>query len=217
MRKKILTSASMMCADFKNLERTIKSLEKAGIDTLHFDFCDGHFAPPLLFSPIIIKSLRNITSMRFDAHMYCEYPSRYLEDLYYSGIDLVVIQYESKEDFDKVISKVIKIGMKAGLGILPESKVPRDVYKVFSDISQAFDSRGLKNMEELSNLVLNNNCEIDVGADGHVGISLLPKFFNSGANFLILGTTSIFNNKNSPSKELKKLKGAINNYFIKHI
>ncbi|MEE5991248.1 MAG: ribulose phosphate epimerase, partial [Lachnospiraceae bacterium] len=35
--------ASMICADFGNLEREVKELEKAGIDSFHIDIMDGRY------------------------------------------------------------------------------------------------------------------------------------------------------------------------------
>ena len=208
----------MICADFKNLGNTINTLERAGLDTLHFDFCDGKFAPTFLFSPTILKSIRHLTGLRFDAHMYCEYPSIYLEELKQSGVDLVIIQVESKEDYREVILKIIKKGMKAGIGILPGTKIPKNIQKVFNNISiimintvgpvysgQSLDNRGIKNLHEISNLVKKYNYEIDVGVDGNVNINSLEQIFKAGANFLVCGTTSVFNKNSSPSKELKKL------------
>ena len=34
-------TASMMCADFGNLAREVKSLEEGGIDSFHIDIMDG--------------------------------------------------------------------------------------------------------------------------------------------------------------------------------
>ena len=226
MDKKILFSASMICADFKNLAKVVKALEKEGLDTLHFDFCDGHFAPTLLFSPIVLKSIRSITNLRFDAHMYCEYPSRYLDELSNAGTDLIIVQVESKEDYREVISKVIKKGMKAGIGILPGSEIPENISDVFPEISlivantvgpayfgQTFDDRGLEHMKEIKKLVLENNYDIEIGADGGVGIQSFERLFKSGANLLICGTTSIFGDGKNPPRELKKLKSYINKYI----
>ena len=36
-------TASMMCADFGNLEKEVKALETAGIDSFHIDIMDGRY------------------------------------------------------------------------------------------------------------------------------------------------------------------------------
>ena len=35
--------ASMMCADYRNLEREVRELEEAGIDSFHIDIMDGRY------------------------------------------------------------------------------------------------------------------------------------------------------------------------------
>jgi len=43
-------SPSMMCADFLNLEKSIREMEKYEIEYLHIDIMDGVFVPNLTIS-----------------------------------------------------------------------------------------------------------------------------------------------------------------------
>ena len=64
-------NASMMCADYCNLEREVRQLEEAGIDSFHIDIMDGRFVPnfAIIFlklklcslSTFILRSCANIT------------------------------------------------------------------------------------------------------------------------------------------------------------
>ena len=42
--------ASMMCADYRNLEKEVHELENAGIDSFHIDIMDGRFVPNFAMS-----------------------------------------------------------------------------------------------------------------------------------------------------------------------
>ena len=205
LKKRIRIAASMACADFSNLGKTVKALELAKVDALHFDFCDGHFVPTFLFSCPVLRSIRSLTTLRFDAHLYCEYPSRYLDELLSCGTDLIVIQVESKEDYQDVIRRVRKRGMKAGVGILPETTVPKDIEEIFPDVSliiantvgpaytgQPFDRCGLENMKRLNEILMTGGYEVDIGADGGVSVGTLDVLLGAGANFFVCGTKSIF-------------------------
>lgn len=41
----IKLTASMMCANYGNLEKEVRELEDAGIDSFHIDIMDGRFVP----------------------------------------------------------------------------------------------------------------------------------------------------------------------------
>lgn len=43
-------TASMMCADYGNLEKEVRDLERGGIDSFHIDIMDGRYVPSLAMS-----------------------------------------------------------------------------------------------------------------------------------------------------------------------
>ena len=45
MDMEIELTASMMCANYGNLEKEVSELEKGGIDSFHIDIMDGHYVP----------------------------------------------------------------------------------------------------------------------------------------------------------------------------
>lgn len=224
----VLIAASVACADFANLGQTVRVLERAVVDVLHFDFCDGHFAPTLLLSPMILRSLRPLTTLRFDVHLYCEYPSRYLDELARSGADLVVIQVESKEDYCHIIRKIRRKGMKAGVGVLPGTAIPNSIEDILADVSliiantvgpayggQDFDIRGVENMKQLSEMIRARRWKIDIGADGGVGFETLDGLLDAGANLLVCGTTCLFRSDQDIVKGVKTLKKQIESKWEK--
>ncbi|MBN2073488.1 MAG: ribulose-phosphate 3-epimerase [Actinobacteria bacterium] len=203
--ERIKIAASMSCADFKNLGDEIRALEYAGIDILHFDVCDGYFAPTFLFSPMILKSLRQLTGIMFDVHMYCKYPSRYIDEFARSGADLFTVHIEMEEDCRDVLKKVRDSGMKAGIAVLPASLIAEDIGEVLTDVSMAvantvgpaypgqeFNIKGLENMRILRRIATQMGTGLDIAADGGVNETNLEKIVESGANVFIMGSTGLF-------------------------
>jgi ribulose-phosphate 3-epimerase len=188
-----------MRQDFEQLEESI-------IDTYHFDFCDGVFAPTFLLNPAMIRALRPLSAERFDVHLYCHYPSTYLEELKQAGADLVVVQLETEgEHWQNAIQHVLEAGMEAGLGILPTSQVPDDLDQALSQVSQVvvntvgpayagqpFNPNGLTNMRKVRDMAAALDLDIEIAADGGVRAERLPDFIDAGCNHFICGTSSLF-------------------------
>jgi ribulose-phosphate 3-epimerase len=216
---RILLSASVACADLKNLARAVRALETAGIDSLHFDMCDGHFAPTLLLSPVILAALRPLTKMRFDAHLYCEYPSTYIDELASAGTNMVIIHVESEESCLKALNKTKTHGMGAGLGILPSTSIGGKVQDALGYVDfvlvnlvgpayagQPPDPRGLRNLRRLRQMIDRGGLEVPIGVDGAVSSSSLPELVDLGASLLVCGTSSIFHRGTTISEGVKSVR-----------
>lgn len=201
----IKLSASVSCANPLYYPDSIHQLDEAGLDTYHFDMCDGHFAPTFLLWPGLMRHLRPLTSRRFDVHLYCSHPSRYLDELAACGADLIAVHVEADENYVQVVREISRRGLKAGVAILPGSHVPPNIIEVLPDVTmvigntvgpayagQPFDRRGLKNLIQLSRLLAENGLTAEVAADGSVSLEHLEELIGAGCTHLVCGTSSIF-------------------------
>ena len=71
-------AASILTADFGNLYRVVRKLERAGVDRLHLDVMDGHFVPNITFGPDVVAAFRRLTHLPLDVHLMIAEPSRYV-------------------------------------------------------------------------------------------------------------------------------------------
>ncbi len=66
--------ASMMCADYGNLEKEVKNLEEGGIDSFHIDIMDGRYVPNFAMS--LIPPIHDLTEhhQHRDESRHCHQP-----------------------------------------------------------------------------------------------------------------------------------------------
>jgi len=213
----------MACANPVCISQDFEQIERSIVDTYHFDLCDGVFAPTFLLNPAIIRALRPLSAKRFDVHLYCHYPSNYLEELKQSGADVVVIQLEARgEDYLEAIQRVRDTGMEAGLGILPTSQVPKGIEKALELVSQVvvnlvgpayagqpFNPHGVVNMRMIKEMRDGLGLGMEIAADGAVSEEKLPMFLEAGCDHFICGTSSLFNPQNDLLTNAAEFKQAV--------
>lgn len=117
----IIISPSILSADFANLERDIKAVEKAGADWIHVDVMDGHFVPNITIGSPVVKSLRAVTDLPLDVHLMIENPEKYIEPFAKAGADIITFHYEAvaTENILTIIDNIKSFGIKAGMSIKP--------------------------------------------------------------------------------------------------
>ncbi len=215
----------MACANPICISQDFEQLERSASDTYHFDLCDGVFAPTFLLNPALIKALRPLSTKRFDVHLYCHYPSKYLEELKQGGADVVVIQLETQgENYLEAIQRIRDLGLEAGLGILPTSEVPEDIEKALGLVSQVvvnlvgpayagqpFNQHGVTNMKKVRDAVVDLGLEMEIAADGSVSEGKLAEFLDAGCNHFICGTSSIFKPDSDLVENVAAFKKAVDN------
>lgn len=121
---KIIIAPSILSADFANLERDIKKIEKA--DWVHIDVMDGHFVPNITIGAPVVKDIRKITKMPLDVHLMIENPENHIKDFVNAGADIITVHQEACPANLEEIIKTIKIyGIKTGISIKPKTPVEK--------------------------------------------------------------------------------------------
>ena len=121
--KNIIVAPSILSADFSDLGKEVREIEKAGADWVHIDVMDGFFVPNITIGPVVIKSLRKITDLIFDVHLMIDNPGQYVESFAEAGSDIITFHIESLGDPRETIEKIKREGKRAGISVKPGTDI----------------------------------------------------------------------------------------------
>src|SRR5947209_491095 len=114
-----IIAPSILTANFANLEREVRSLEKGGADWIHLDIMDGHFVPNITFGPLVVRAIRELTKLPLDAHLMIERPEKFLADFADAGIDRLTVHVETCPHLHRTVQRIRELGMKPGVTLNP--------------------------------------------------------------------------------------------------
>lgn len=203
--KKLKIAPSLLSANFSNLEKDIYLCEKGEADILHFDSMDGHFVPNITIGPMLVKAVRNVTTLPISCHLMIENPDRYISDYINNGADYVSIHAESNAHIHRSLSLIREHGVKSGLALNPitpleyayEAAEYCDFILLMSVNpgfgGQSFINSFLRRAEMLRTFLDTSGLEhVEIEVDGGIKIENARSVIDAGANILVSGT-GIFN------------------------
>ena len=114
-------SPSILSADFANLERDIREMERLGADWVHVDVMDGQFVHNLTIGMPVVRSIRRVTDLPFDVHLMIERPIRYVEEFCKAGADYLTLHLESDtpENTMAALDRIAELGVKPCIALKP--------------------------------------------------------------------------------------------------
>ena len=220
--KRIKLSPSMMCADIAALGDTLALFEKHGVDYLHIDVMDGVFVPNLMFGPEYCRRLRKLTDIPLDIHLMIIEPEPKITWFEPAPGEYVSIHAESTKHPHRAIQTVKASGANALLALNPATPLSVAEY-LMDDIAgvllmlvnpgyagQALIPAALRKVSELRSLAdAKGLSDFVIQVDGNIGFGNAREIIDAGADFLVLGSSSVFS-KDLPMEEaILRLKSTI--------
>lgn len=208
-------TASMMCANFGNLEKEVRELQAAGIDSFHIDIMDGRYVPNFAMSLNDMRYIRSATDKPLDVHLMIEHPNTHIS-LFLNSLhkgDTVYIHPEAEYHPSTTLQKIIDAGMIPGIAINPGTSIETvmemlqivDKVLVMSvnpgNAGQMYLPYVGKKIERL--LKLRQDMSFDVYWDGACGPDKIKTFAPMGVKGFVLGTTVLFG-KGRPYADILK-------------
>lgn len=197
-------NASMMCANFGNLEKEVRTLDEAGIDSFHIDIMDGRYVPNFAMSLNDMRYIAGATKTPLDVHLMIEHPNNRI-NLFLDSLrpgDTVYIHPEAEYHPSTTLQAIINAGMVPGIAINPGTSVEtvmemlRIVKKVLlmsvnpGNAGQMYLPYVGHKIEKL--LSLKDEMDFEIYWDGACGMDKIKEFAPKGVKGFILGTTVLF-------------------------
>jgi len=119
---------SLAAAPLTNLEETVRQLELAEVDGLHFDIEDGSFVPVMTLGTKLIADLRPLTRLPFDVHLMMVDPEWIVPELVRAGADRLSVHFEACPYPRRVLRAIHDLGAQPGLAFNPATPIPDLAY-----------------------------------------------------------------------------------------
>ena len=193
--------ASMMCANYGNLEKEVRELEEGGIDSFHIDIMDGRYVPNYAMSLNDMRYIAGAASRPLDVHLMVEHPNTRI-GLFLSNLrpgDTVYIHPEAEYHPSTTLQAIINAGMIPGIAINPGTSVEtvmemlRIVKKVLVmsvNAGQMYLPYVGKKITKL--LALKEDMDFEIYWDGACGADKILEYAPKGVQGFVLGTTLLF-------------------------
>ncbi len=210
--------ASMMCANYGNLEKEVHDLEEGGIDSFHIDIMDGRYVPNYAMSLNDLRYIARTAKKPLDVHLMVEHPNNTI-DLFLRELrkgDTVYIHPEAEYHPSTTLQSIINAHMIPGIAINPGTSVEtvmemlRIVNKVLvmsvnpGNAAQMYLPYVGKKLFKL--LSLKEEMRVGIYWDGACSADKILEFAPKGVDGFVLGTTLLFGKKKPYGETLKNIR-----------
>lgn len=219
-QRPIKFAPSILTADWGHLAEQIQAAAAGGADAIHLDVMDGRFVPNITFGPLMVATVRQLTTLPLDVHLMVHEPERYLADFVEAGANHLTVHVEACLHLHRTVERINELGCTAGVALNPATAVEtvREILP-FVDLilvmsvnpgfgGQRFIETTTSKLRRTRRLQEELNPICDLQVDGGIYAHNVDDAVRSGANVIVVGS-AVYNQEASPAENLAKLRQAV--------
>lgn len=211
-------AASLLAADFGNLQHDVELVNRSQADWHHLDIMDGVFVPNISYGMPVMKAIAKHATKPLDVHLMITDPDRYIETFANLGANNLTVHYEACTHLHRTVQAIKQHGMNAGVALNPHSPVwllediiqDLDLVLIMSVNpgygGQSFIENTYAKLGELNSLMDRKGVRPLIEIDGGVGNENAATIVKAGVDVLVAGSY-IFNSKD-PEAKISALKNS---------
>jgi len=193
-------SPSILSADFSRLGEEVQAVEKAGADYIHVDVMDGHFVPNITIGPMIVESLRKMTSLPLDVHLMIQNPDEFLTAFVEAGAGILTVHVEACPHLHRTLTEIKKRGARAGVSLNPATPLCLiEPALEYADLvlvmtvnpgfgGQEFIPAMLPKIKQLRSLIDRKGWNLELEVDGGIKVDNIGAVAKAGADVFVSGS-----------------------------
>ncbi len=207
----------MMCADFLDLKKELDILIDQKTEMLHIDIMDGQYVPNFTLGPDIAKQMHDYSGIPLDYHLMIEEIDQSLS--YFTRIEgsFITFHPETTRHPARTIQAIREAGCKPSIAINPGQPIdsmkhllPLVDMACVMTVNPGYAGQKLlpfciDKIAELHQWKSKLHPALLIEVDGNVSWENIPMMIKAGADVLVLGTSSVFNQIQTREKAFEQL------------